>query len=196
MIPSKTDPIVSGQYFDQSITNVYTTQMITNSIFSFSIIPVLLILSNPGLALLYFNPTKDHATSFAYWSTTTHNNSAVDLLETTNTYREVSQTRSVVPDVGEGRHGKVAAPAKSDTHAAQQRHQLVAAILGTLKAHIAASPYTPDRVDTIGLSKDIFPRNLNSNTRKCTLSQTENKLDAQVIQTYDIHDYRLTLNCV
>lgn len=53
------------------------------------------------LALLYFNPTKNHATGFTDRSATTHDHGTVDLLEAADADGEVPDARRVVPNVVE-----------------------------------------------------------------------------------------------
>jgi len=65
-----------------------------------------------------------------------------------------------VPDVLEGDHGELAAPAGGQGDAAQERHQLVAAAFAAVEAGVGVPPHAVDGVGALGLAQHVVEAHL------------------------------------
>ena len=85
---------------------------------------------------------------------------AEELLRAAAVDHEDTQTRRDLPDMLEGDHGKLAAPAKSDGASAEDAEDVVAAVLGAVEAGIGALPAAVDGVGAIGFGQNVLKGHL------------------------------------
>jgi len=111
--------------------------------------------SSRPLALGHLDITETVAHGFTQRLQAALDACAVELLETSAVDHESSHAWGHVPDVLEGDHGELAAPAGSNGDAAEEGHQLVAAALAAVEAHVGVLPYAVDGVGALGLTEDI-----------------------------------------
>ena len=83
-----------------------------------------------------------------------------ELLRAAAVDHEDTQTRRDLPDMLEGDHGKLAAPAKSDGTSAEDAEDVVAAVLGAVEAGVGALPAAVDGVGAIGFGQNVLKGHL------------------------------------
>jgi len=86
---------------------------------------------------------------------------APELLQAAAVDHVGAHARGHVPDVLEGDHGELAAPAGGDGNAAQEGHQLVAAALAAVEALVRVLPHAVDGVGALGLAQHVVEADLN-----------------------------------
>ena len=80
---------------------------------------------------------------------------AEELLSAAAVDHEDAQTGRDVPDVREGDHGELPAPAQRQRAAAQDAEDVVAASLGAVEAGVGAPPAAVDGVSAVGLGNHV-----------------------------------------
>ena len=117
-------------------------------------------ISATTLAVLDDDVAEEEATRFTDGTQTTLETRAEELLRAATVDHEDTQTRRDLPDMLEGDHGKLAAPAKSDGASAEDAEDVVAAVLGAVEAGVGALPATVDGVGAIGFGQNVLKGHL------------------------------------
>ena len=90
---------------------------------------------------------------------------AEELLRAAAVNYEDTQTRRDLPDMLEGDHGKLAAPAQRQRDAAEDAEDVVAASLGAVEAVVGALPYAVRAVGAIRFRQHILEGYLGAERR-------------------------------
>ena len=85
---------------------------------------------------------------------------AEELLKAAHVYGADPKSRRDLPDVHEGDHGELAAPAERQRDAAQEREQHVAAVFRAREAFVRVPPNTRGAVSRVRLADYVFKRHL------------------------------------
>ena len=85
---------------------------------------------------------------------------AEELLQAAAVDLEGTEARRDMPDMGEGDHGKLAAPAKSQRDAAQDGKHIVAAVLSALEAAVGDRPHAVDAMGAVWFGQHVFKAHL------------------------------------
>ena len=106
-------------------------------------------ISATTLAVLDDDVAEEEATRFTDGTQTALETRAEELLRAAAVDHEETQTRRDLPDMLEGDHGKLAAPAQRQRDAAEDAEDVVAASLGAVEALVGVPPHTVDGVGSI-----------------------------------------------
>ena len=99
------------------------------------------------LSFVHDDVAEEEATRFTDGTQTALEAGATELLRAAAVDHENTQTRSDLPDMLEGDHGKLAAPAQRQRNGAENAEDVVAAVLGAVEALVGA---LPTKVDGVG----------------------------------------------
>ena len=112
------------------------------------------------LAVLDDDVAEEEATRFTDGTQTALETRAEELLRAAAVNHEDTQTWRDLPDMLEGDHGKLAAPAKSDGTSAEDAEDVVAAVLGAVEAGVGALPAAVDGMGAIGFGQNVLKGHL------------------------------------
>ena len=121
------------------------------------------------LTVLDDDVAEEEATRFTDGTQTALETRAEELLRAAAVDHEDTQTRRDLPDMLEGDHGKLAAPAKSQWASAEDAKDVVATVLGAVEAGIGALPAAVDGVGAIGFGQNVLKGHLESDKGYATL---------------------------
>lgn len=111
---------------------------------------------------LIFNSysTKHETTGFTNWRKETRDAGSKEFLSAAHVDAEDPKGRSDAPNLVKGNECKLTSPIQGDEQTTKCRHQLVAAVLATVEAHIAATPDAVNAVCAIWFRQNILKLDL------------------------------------
>jgi len=107
------------------------------------------------------DPAEEQAARFAQRADADVQYECVQLAQGRQLNGAAAHHRCVVPDVVEGKAGKLAAPAERHRYAAEHGEDFVAAAERAVETFVAVSPHAVDRTDAIGLAENFLELYLN-----------------------------------
>ena len=121
--------------------------------------------NNWQLSVLDDDVAEEEATRFTDGTQTALETRAKELLRAAAVDHEDTQTRRDLPDMLEGDHGKLAAPAQRQRDAAEDAEDVVAASLGAVETVVGALPHAVRAVGAIRFRQHVLEGHLGAERR-------------------------------
>ena len=96
-----------------------------------------------------------------------------------------------MPDMGEGDHGKLAAPAQRQRKAAEDAETVVAAVLSALEAAVGDRPHAVDAMGAVWFGQHVFKAHLKQTRRRIGVKGREVK--TWILHAWECFELRMPL---